>query len=522
MDIVSFPHVATAANYIALSGSTGRLFTPTVTAANGSPTITFTGSVYIPSKIYITLDSSGDQYYIGTGGTGTTFTISPAYQGTSASGLIASSIFWTVTASAINASTTITFASTVTVPSGTSLTLDSSGLGYYISTGGTGTTFTISPPYQGTTASGLTATFASVVSIGPNNSQVYPTGATTFLFDNAGVINGMGGPPAVAATTPVTFSLAGVKRYTTGGMGPPEFWTKISVDVGAKPWLNTTPGMSDACLEQFATNIAPYCPPGTIVQIELGDEHWNGDEDLNEQAAGYGKLLNYITPGTVINDFYTMPASGSPQLTDDEAYVVMAAHQQEVLQAKFDALGSGILVEPVFGSWYIDGNGVVTSSMVNAAIGGTLANGNSTLTKKVPMGSIAIAPYEGPPSTNVTLNEAIATTGTNPGSWSTALINDYYKLFFRYCTTNWNHFSHHTAAIAAYASGGVAARAGQINGLPSLIGYEAAVNHLTGLAVPAVHDAFYDGGPYPPNFTGFGATVTCYLQSMQDGDPRVR
>ena len=426
----------------------------------------------------------------------------------------------TVTATAAN--TTITFTGSVTIANGTTLALDSSGLAYHIGTGGTNTVFTIDPPYQGSNASGLTATLTAALKIAPNQGVCYPTSETTFVFTNANYLNYVSGVKGLAATSTITVSLTGIKPLTEGGIGSPEFWTKAAVEVGAKPWFFTTIGMSDACLQQLAINMAPYCPPGTIVQFELGDEHWNGGpgQYTNGQCITYGSLLKYVTPGTVVNDFYTVPAS-NPTLNYDEAYVVIHAHQHAVLQAQFDALGSGILVEGVYGSWYTDGTNVTTSNMIAAATG-TLANG-SKLTQKVPIGSIAIAPYQETPTTNTTYNAAISTTGTNPGSWPTAADQRLSETLFQVllepvgqvCSSHVGY----RGLRRERRSGGD--RPDQRTAEPDRL----RVGRRRIDARPGCprgdRPVLRSPGPYSPDFTGFASVITSYLQGLQDGDPRV-
>ncbi len=285
--------------------------------------------------------------------------------------------------------------------------------------------------------------------------------------------------------------------------------------IGAIPWIFTMPHMSDACLQQLATNIAPYCPTGSSVIFELMDEHWNFGQPGVQYCVQYGRLLNYIAPGTVVNDFYTIPLSGSPALSFDQAYVCMVAHQHEILQTQFDSLGAGVTVLRLFGSQWITPS--VTANMVNFGTG-------DAVTKKVPMSLIATGPYVGPPATNVTFNDAIATTGTNPGSWPVTAINDYCADYLKYSLQLWDPYSGHYSAIQAYGTnGGPTGIAGQVNGLPAMVGYEGDFNGPNGsatlLGAAASHDMFYSPGLYPP-YGGCAAATTAFLQGLQDGDPR--
>jgi hypothetical protein len=533
-DMVNFPVNNIGPHYVAIVGGDYTTLSGTVHITNGSQSITFSTSQTIASGtwfMFVPFDGNG--YLIETGGTGTSFTLTQAYQGTTETTATAIRITQpplAQTVSVTNDSTSVTFSSTVTIPNGQAYQLDSTGAAYVINTGGTGTTFTIFPQYQGTTAGANTVTPCAAVSIAQNVSVVYPTAADKLVFSSGSILGYMGqNPPTpspplkMVSTSPVPFSYSGIVPLVNVGIGPFEFWAKIPVEVGADPWLFFAPQETDACTQAKAALIAPYCPPGTVIKYECGDEHWNGDETLYAECLHFGNLCNYQTRGTVINDFYTIPASGPATLTTDEAYVVISAHKHEVMQAKFDALGSGITVEPVFGSWWM-GAGTVTGAIVNAA-SGTLKNG-STFSKKVRIGSIAVAPYENLPTANATMNQAITTTGVNPGSWPCSLILEMERHHLKYSISYWDLYAAHAAAIDAYvANGGPTGVQGQVGGRPTMIGYESAYDQSNGgtpvMTDPVAHDCFYSPGPHGPLITGAGALIQGYLQALQDGDPRV-
>jgi hypothetical protein len=304
-----------------------------------------------------------------------------------------------------------------------------------------------------------------------------------------------------------------VNKNNPGGFGTYQFWAAACKELGAKPWLTLQPHMSDACLQAVADSIAPYCP-GTEVICEVGDEAWNFGFLMISFCTVYGQLLAYVRADTDVNEFYRVPAS-SPTLNSQQVYVILSAHQHNVLQTKFDALGSEIQVGRLFGSQYT--GSAVTSQMI--PWGQKTTGDGGVLQQKVPMSYIPIAPYIHVPSNNVTFNHAIATSGTNPGSWPCSAILDWYRHYFKYSTTLWGNFSSQATAIAGYARyDGPTGYAGQVDGLPALIGYEGGPDFNQG-SNGLVHDLFYSPGPYPP-YTGYGAAFAAFLQTLQDGDPR--
>jgi hypothetical protein len=422
----------------------------------------------------------------------------------------------------IESSTSITFASSQTVPNGTYFYFspDTSGQGYRIGTGGTGTTFTFAPPFPGTTPSAGTATSCAVADLGNVLCPVYPTSATTFVFycSTPGYVSGSLALLSATAIA-ITPNFNATPYRTIGGAGPYEFLVSGCTEVGAIPWIQTMPLMSDACLQQLAINIAPYLPDNGTVIVELMDEHWNFGQVGVQFCVTYGNLSKYVTPGTVVNEYYTAPESPTA-LGVDQAYTLIVAHHHNVLQAQFDAIGTGIKVFRLFGSQWATSS--VTSDMVNLAVG-------DMVKQPIPMSGIAVGPYLEPAGSNATFVAALATTGDNPGSWPVAAVADFCQHWLKYSVSLWDLYAGHTTAIAAYGTGGgPTGVVGQINGLPALVGYEGDFNGPNGsghgvnqvLSDAATADMYYSPGPYPP-YTGNAASTTAFLQAIQDGDPRV-
>ncbi len=131
------------------------------------------------------------------------------------------------TVTVTNGSPTITFASSQTLSAVTPLTFSADTTGQaYLASAGTGTSFTISPAYAGTSSSSGTATSSAAVSILGGLTPVYPTSSTSFVFF-AGSAHGYDtGPIAMTGTSPVATTVAALQvspyRSIPGG-GPYEF-----------------------------------------------------------------------------------------------------------------------------------------------------------------------------------------------------------------------------------------------------------------------------------------------------------
>jgi hypothetical protein len=424
-----------------------------------------------------------------------------------------------------NLGTTIIFSGTQTITNAQDLTFstDATGQAYQVSPGGTGQTFSIYPPYQGTSSTTATANLVGACNLYGLIPFVFPTSATTFVFPCNHYVSS-NGLQTLSGTTPVTlnngkpFNVILAPPY---GCAPYEFYAHLATQMGAVPWFEIRPYMTDAALQQLAINISAWVKPNSTVYFEHVLEHWNASFLGGWYDGTWGTLLDYISPGTVVNNYVTIPASGSAVLTPDQAYAVLSAHQHDMLQAGFDTAGTGCIVGRIFGTQYTGPHH--TQNMIPWAQ--TIAG---PLTKQVAMGPIVMAPYINSPYWNTTWLHACATTGTNPGSWPCPAILDWARHYLKYSNSLWGDYSSQTSAIAPYATAGGptvdgAGRAivGQVGGLPSLASYEGQYQSIDPAGgIELQHDLFYSPGPYPP-YTGIYATYTAFLQSMQDGDPRV-
>ena len=246
-------------------------------------------------------------------------------------------------------STKITFADPLTLTGSLPITInhDTSGQAYLITSplNVPATVFTMSPAYLGTPAAGDTATSTAAYQLQQNLSIGVVTSDTTvgfIIYSSHGHMSGaydLVNSPISVSTNITAWSL--VK-----GDGGYEYICSLATKLGGRPWVILTPCMSDDCIEDVATRIASICPSGMEILVELSSEHWNFSQYGNSLFALIGSLMPLLPVGTVFNDYYTTDGSA---LTATETYTILAAHMHDVLQAKFDALGSGLTVGRIFG-----------------------------------------------------------------------------------------------------------------------------------------------------------------------------
>ena len=415
------------------SGDTVDFFTPAVhalgfvTVSIGSPSITFAFSQTLATGAPLTFnsDTSGTVYQVITGGTGTSFTITPNFGGTSSGSTTATNpllgplripitgetpgslagtatvrhgsgtvvfsqsqalhsaqgivfdgtsdptgqayeilpavLFGTVSVS--NGSGSITFSQSQTLLTGQTMTFSTGGgTVYTLGTGGTGTTFTITPNFGGTTSGTATTTLtltSNTFTIAPvfngNNSAsatatttgwlnlyglapiAWVTGPTTFVVTSTSTVFNTANTGAhtkrVNSTSEITLDPTLPMVATKGNFGVNSygFSASMAAQVGASLWVPVMPHMSDACLQAIADQIAQYMPANSQVVIEFGNEHWNiPGWPTGLFNCAFGQLLQYLPTSTTINQYYTTPTTKTSAsiLNFDGAYALAAAQRR--------------------------------------------------------------------------------------------------------------------------------------------------------------------------------------------------
>ena len=315
----------------------------------------------------------------------------------------------------------------------------------YTVTGGSNTSWTISPHYAGTTLSGQTVTSTC--------------------------------PP---------FTVYPLKQ----AVGTYGFFANLAAQFpNCSLWIPVMPYMSDACLQAVADEIAPFLRPGQTVVVEQGDEHWNTP---NFQTGIldwiYGNLLAYIQPGTLVNPYWA--ANSAAVSNVHQAYALISAHQHDVMAARLATYGKGIQVLRFFGSEYVFSSlsGTICSfASATGTVGGANPRG---LQKLIPVAALGIGAYRHA-RRGRTPHDSTYTSACSPGglNWPVAAIHDVYRHFLKYNNTLWAVYSGHYAAIAAgYVRGAPAF--GQVGGLPALIAYECRYRRLTTICRSRFHMIF--------------------------------
>ena len=361
----------------------------------------------------------------------------------------------------------------------------------YVVQSGSGTSWTLASNYAATTNGAATAT----TSLGESTSwSISP------VFGGSNVT-------ASTITSSTTFYMSDFSK-ASGTIIPYGLGAHMAAQFpGCACWIPLNGYASDACLQAIADEMAPFLLPNSSVVAERGLEHWNwpsfpgGWYDLF-----YGNLLAYVAAGTVVNDYYTAPGTpgnnsaalggGNPVALRDQAYALMTAHHHDVLQAQFDTHNKGIKVVRLFGGQW--SNTTFTSNMVTFAKSGSV-------TKSIPIGAIAVAPYMQPPS-STTYTAACSSTG---GNWPCSLIHDFYRHYLKYSTSLIFDCTSQLAVINGNYTPDVTPYAGQTNGRPSLYCYEAQIQQIDPLDhAPLQHDLFYS--------PAMADTINTFLQMLQD------
>ena len=280
------------------------------------------------------------------------------------------------TAAVNTSSTSVTTSASVSGQIGQTWTFtgDSSGKTYVV-TAGSGTSWTISPAYAGST--NLTAAAVST-SGGDVHWTIFGTYAGSTLT-------------ASTITSSMTFQAHASQGGTVLTYG---FAANMAAQwPGCACWIPMGVYMSDACIQAIADEMAPYLLTGSTVILEQGLEHWNFPSFptgwLNQY---YATLMAYVAPNQVINTYFTNPASPGV-LNRDYAYVLTAAHMHDVFKAQIDTHNKGIQVIRMFGAFGADS--VTAQNMVTFGQGTSATPG---ITENVPMGALCGASYESLPT----------------------------------------------------------------------------------------------------------------------------
>jgi hypothetical protein len=280
------------------------------------------------------------------------------------------------TAAVNTSSTSVTTSASVSGQIGQTWTFtgDSSGKTYVV-TAGSGTSWTISPAYAGSTN-------LTTAAVSTSGGDVHWTIFGTYA-----------GPTVTAST--ITSSMTFLAHASQGGtVLTYGFAANMAAQwPGCACWIPMGVYMSDACVQAIADEMAPYLLAGSTVILEQGLEHWNFPSFptgwLNQY---YATLMAYVPPNQVVNTYFTNPASPGV-LNRDYAYVLTAAHIHDVFKAQIDTHNKGIQVIRMFGAFGADS--VTAQNMV------TFGQGTSTtpgITTPVPMGALCGASYESLPT----------------------------------------------------------------------------------------------------------------------------
>jgi hypothetical protein len=418
----------------------------------------------------------------------------------------------TGTVSVTHGNQSITFSTSQTLATDQGLIFgsDTTGNAYYITTGGTGTTFTIEPQFQGTTSLTSTCTTTPFVDISNFSQMVHVTGASSFAIACGNLFGVVSGDTIQTITStnqiPLTISCS---RQLSGGTGPYGFYANLASQwPGTKLLVPLMPYMTDACLQSIADEIAVNSLANATVLFEMGDEHWNiPGFPTGLATTAFGRLMAFAPPLQVVNSYYTIPTT-PVALNSDAVYTLLLAHQHDVIQAQFDTHNKGLHAGRMFGGFWVDD--VYAQNMVNFASGALGNPSTGGLQQNIPMEYVAVAPYPAGPTGNVTWQQACATGGTNPGSWPVPIMLDFFRHYCKYTSGLWALYSSNWQACQTYA--GPTGYPGQTAGKPTMIGYESQLQNVDPHNVFGLeHDCFYS-----PEMAD--AWTACF-GSMQDGSP---
>lgn len=398
--------------------------------------------------------------------------------------------------SVTNGSGSITFSSSVTLAVNQPLVFSGDSTGQaYITGGGTGTTFTMGPNFQGTTNAAASCNKTGACDLSNINVPVVVTGAMSLALQVASCFGLTGNPPPgpiqkLIATTafPLSFNVATPQIGATAPFG---FYPALAPQVGCNEvQMPLQLRMTDACCQAIADEWASVAPAGMRFALELCDEVWNNGFPAYIPTQQLGNMMAYC-PNGIFNDVYA-PATAAA-LNIYQVYVAVIAHKWKVIQARLDTYNRGYkVIKCVGGQWTFDSYMSITVAMANL--------------HSIAFDRGMVAPYQaGPDISNTTWAEACATTGTNPGSLTIPQMFDVTRYYMKYSPTFWNYYSTNYAHLQAYTVTGTK---------PVMTAYEWSQQDF-GVGIPAavVIDGFY----HPE----FAVLYQAGAQALQDGNPTV-
>lgn len=349
---------------------------------------------------------------------------------------------------------------------------DGSGAAYQLATG-TGTTFAISPNYQGTNTTTAVATQTAVADISNFSRDVVVTSATTFVVamgDNFGITAGATAIQKISSTVQIPMSV-NFSTAVIGGTAPYGFYPSIAANwPGCKVQVPLMLYMSDACLRSIADEMATYGAVNAEFIYELHDEVWNNSFPGLFPTQVFGNLVGLCPPNTNISTggsgtvFYATP-SNPVGLDKYAAYPLIMAHMRYVIQTQLDTHGKGQKASLAIGGF------LVSSSYLQTAV--NFCNANN-----IPFDYGMIAPYMNGPPVASGANSTWATAAT---TWPITLVSAMFNLYNKCSSTLWLEYSSNYAAMQSYTVAGPT---------PQFIGYEGGVQGVT-TSFPTNHDVYY-------------------------------
>jgi hypothetical protein len=363
-------------------------------------------------------------------------------------------------------------------------------------------TFTINPGYAGPATTTAVVTKTAAILLNNAGSIVLVTGPKTFAMAWGATYNVTGGGLKTISAhqeIPLDPSKHILTTSIVGSVAPLEFYARIAAQLNSSLWMNLSPTMSPACIEAHADAIGPVLRPAQTIIHENGLEYWNLPGFRTGQITiVLGRLLQYLTTATAPSDYASgfgryYPLPSTPAILNPESgYALHTARQQDIFKARLDIISPGHPIVRLMGAQYSK-----TSHT-------TLLNNFANL-YNIPIGAYLLAPYiDGP--IDVAWNAAFDSA---QGNWSAAALNDLYRHYLKYSSTNIFNITSQEAIINNYTG---PATPGQVGGKPAIYGYESSIERIDPKANPARnHDIWY----HP----SYADTWNAWAQSLQDGQP---
>jgi hypothetical protein len=297
-DTITFP--GSGALYWPITGGATTAL-PTANVVNGSPSVTFATAVTVPAHtnqgVAFGDDSTGQAYLLGnsTGSpiVATTWTMFPAYQGTTAG------------------------ASTCAM----------------------------------TAYANLSSATASVVVTDADHVAICCALCVFATAPSSGPIQQLSGTAAVPVTTPTPISLSVVSGNPYNlAVAPIAFYAALSAQVNCQEiQVPFQLNMTDACIDSIIDEFATVAPAGMRMAIELCDEAWNNTFPAFVPTQQWGNRAAFVANGAVPHTPATARALGLY-----EAYAANIAHKWDVAQARMDTYDRGYKVVRCIGVQFGD------------------------------------------------------------------------------------------------------------------------------------------------------------------------